>query len=198
MKIWLHVVQSYDNERIEMKDKNIKWAKLMMWLIQDGWKRAQYIKKHGLFYSMGDNVYWHTRDLPSEPYLVKLGNNVQVAANVRLITHDRISKVINSMPEYAQEEKIPFYYGKIVIGDNVMVGANSTILYNVTIGSNVIIAAGSIVTKDVPSGSVVGGNPAKVIGDFEQLVTKRRIVSADIPRKSEGVDKIVQFFGRND
>ena len=44
---------------------------------------------------------------------------------------------------------------------------------NVRIGSNSIVAAGSIVTKDVPSNSIVAGNPAKVIGNFEELVKKR-------------------------
>jgi len=40
-------------------------------------------------------------------------------------------------------------------------------LYNVKIGPNAIVAAGSVVTKDVPEGCVVGGNPAKVIGNMK-------------------------------
>lgn len=49
------------------------------------------------------------------------------------------------------------------IGDNVDIGSNVVILGNVNIGSNTIIGAGSVVTKDIPSNSVVVGNPAKVI-----------------------------------
>ena len=63
--------------------------------------------------------------------------------------------------------------GKIVIGDNVFVGANSTILYDVTIGNSVIIGAGSVVTKDIPDGTVCAGVPCKVIGRFEDFVEKR-------------------------
>lgn len=50
-----------------------------------------------------------------------------------------------------------------VIGNNVEVGANAVIIGNITIGDNVIIGAGSVVVKDVPSNSVVAGNPAKII-----------------------------------
>lgn len=57
--------------------------------------------------------------------------------------------------------------GKITIGNNVLIGSNSMIMYDVTIGDNVIIAAGSCVTKDVPANSIVGGVPAKVIGSFD-------------------------------
>ncbi|WP_321253597.1 serine acetyltransferase [Psychroserpens sp.] len=49
------------------------------------------------------------------------------------------------------------------IGSNVTVGANAVIIGEITIGDNVIIGAGSVVVKDIPSNSVVAGNPAKVI-----------------------------------
>jgi serine acetyltransferase len=48
---------------------------------------------------------------------------------------------------------------------------------NVRIEENSIIAAGSIVTKDVKAGTVVGGNPAKVIGDFDTVMKKRALES---------------------
>ena len=50
-----------------------------------------------------------------------------------------------------------------IIGNNVNVGANCVIIGGITIGDNSIIGAGSVVTKDVPSNTVVAGNPAKVI-----------------------------------
>ena len=46
------------------------------------------------------------------------------------------------------------------IGNNVRIGSNATIL-PVSIGDNVVIGAGAVVTKDVPSNSIVKGNPAK-------------------------------------
>lgn len=50
-----------------------------------------------------------------------------------------------------------------IIGNNVFVGANATIIGNVHIGNNVIVGAGAVVTKDVPDDCVVAGNPAKII-----------------------------------
>lgn len=61
---------------------------------------------------------------------------------------------------------------KIVIGSNVFIGSNSTILYGVTIGDNVIIGAGSVVTRDIPSGVVAAGVPCKPIGEFEKYREK--------------------------
>lgn len=52
---------------------------------------------------------------------------------------------------------------KTVIGKNCFIGAGAIILPNVTIGDEVIVGAGSVVTKDIPSNSAVGGNPARII-----------------------------------
>lgn len=56
----------------------------------------------------------------------------------------------------------------------MFIGSNTTILPNVTVGSNVVIAAGSLVNKDVPDGKIVGGVPAKVIGDVADLAAERQ------------------------
>ena len=51
----------------------------------------------------------------------------------------------------------------VVIGDNVLVGANAVVLEGVQVGDNAVVAAGAIVTEDVPPGAVVAGSPAKII-----------------------------------
>jgi acetyltransferase-like isoleucine patch superfamily enzyme len=53
----------------------------------------------------------------------------------------------------------------VIIGKNCFIGANSIILPGVVIGDEVIVAAGAIVTKNVPSNTIVSGNPAKPIRD---------------------------------
>lgn len=78
--------------------------------------------------------------------------------------------------------------------DNVMIGANSTIMYDVKIGPNAIVAAGSVVTKDVPEGTIVGGNPAKVIGKFEDFVVKRNKKTENRPEKTDGINDIIEYF----
>jgi len=55
------------------------------------------------------------------------------------------------------------YSGSPVLGDGVDVGANVVILGEIGVGNKSVLGAGSVVTKDVPAGSTVAGNPAKVI-----------------------------------
>ena len=59
----------------------------------------------------------------------------------------------------------------VIIGDDVWIGANAVILPGVTIGSHAVIAAGAVVTKDVPSQTVVGGVPARVIREIKNNET---------------------------
>ena len=108
--------------------KEIRWIKIRLFTIGSGWKRAAYLKKKKVFMHMGERCYYHTRDLPSEPYLVKLNNDVRIAADVRLITHDIASYMINNIPEYEKYGKAKYYMGTIEIFDHVMIGAGSKIL----------------------------------------------------------------------
>nr|KJZ05833.1 hypothetical protein TW77_21475 [Pseudoalteromonas rubra] len=55
--------------------------------------------------------------------------------------------------------------GEIELGENVFIGAGSVILPRIKVGSNVVVGAGSVVTKDIPSDSIVYGNPARIKGE---------------------------------
>lgn len=59
--------------------------------------------------------------------------------------------------------------GDVIIGSNVLIGANCTILPGVTIGDGAIVAACSVVHKSVEPGQMVGGNPLRVIRDAESV-----------------------------
>lgn len=132
-----------------------------------------YKNKH-LFHHVGKDLMWQPRIFPSDPEFIHIGDNVRLSSNVSLITHDTIAGLLNK--KYGTNEFFP-YRGGIKIGNNVMIGARCIILPNVQIGSNVIIGAGAIVTKDIPSNSIVGGIPAKVIGKFDDFVNKRRAIN---------------------
>jgi len=59
----------------------------------------------------------------------------------------------------------PAHYGPVKIGDRAWIGPRVTILHSVNIGEGAVVAAGAVVTKDVPPYTVVGGIPAKKIGE---------------------------------
>jgi acetyltransferase-like isoleucine patch superfamily enzyme len=102
----------------------------------------------------------------SEPYLVTIGSGVTLSGPVRFITHDGAVRVIRrDLPDID-------VIAPIAIGDNAFVGPNTIILPGVTVGADSVVGAGSIVTKDVPPGTIVGGNPARVIRTVEEYRVK--------------------------
>jgi acetyltransferase-like isoleucine patch superfamily enzyme len=78
-----------------------------------------------------------------------------------LIGHNAVLATLNHDPD--PEKRANLIPSPIVIGRDVWLGANVTVLPGVTIGDGAIVAAGAVVTKDVPKNTVVGGVPAKVI-----------------------------------
>lgn len=96
---------------------------------------------------------------PTHCFLIEIGDNVTFSIRVTLLAHDASTK------KSIGYTKI----GKIIIGNNVFVGANATILPNVVIGDNVVIGANSVVTKDIPDNCVAAGNPAKVVCSVEEF-----------------------------
>lgn len=130
--------------------------------------RGRYLRKNHILCEVGENVRFQPRLIPLYPELIKLHNNVVVGAGVRFVTHDAISSVLNRLGRGHFPEKV----GCIEIMDNVFIGTNSTILPNVRIGENVIIGANTTVTKDLESGGVYAGSPARKIGSFEDYIKK--------------------------
>lgn len=112
-------------------------------------------------YHLGTNVSLYTNNLGTEPYLISIGNNVTVAADVKFVTHDvsvfNIARYLNR-PENSLDK-----VGCIVIEDNAFIGAYSVLMPNCRIGKNSIVAAASVVTKHIPDNEVWGGVPAKFI-----------------------------------
>lgn len=162
------------------------YRQICMILIRDGWKKAAWLKKHDVFYHIGDHCYYCPNLLPAEPFLVCLHDNVVISAGVRLITHSVANMVFNY-----EEQSRDYYcrYGKIEIHQNVYIGANAIVNFGVTIGENSIIAAGAIVTKDVEPGSVMAGVPARRIGSYDAVKEKTLAFSKSIG--NVGTDRTV-------
>lgn len=110
--------------------------------------------------SIGDNVGMSSTAIICN-HSISIGNNVIIGGNTVIYDTDFHSLdplIRNSNQDHSSAKKMP-----VVIGDNVFIGAHSTILKGVHIGHNAVIGACSVVTKDVPANEIWAGNPAHFI-----------------------------------
>ena len=100
------------------------------------------------------------------PKGIHIGDNTWILRNAMVLAHD-----------YCRGKHGRGKLFETSIGRNCVIGVNSIILPGVTIGNHCVVAAGSVVTKDVPSNSLVAGNPAKVLRTGVEVSDKGQIVN---------------------
>jgi acetyltransferase-like isoleucine patch superfamily enzyme len=109
---------------------------------------------------------------------IKIGKNVFINSGCRfqdqggitigdgaLIGHNVVLATLNH--DINPNKRSTMYPAPIVIGNNVWIGANATVVPGINIGDGAIVAAGAVVTRDVPPKVIVGGVPAKIIKKIE-------------------------------
>jgi len=127
------------------------------------------VTNYASFQSIGDGVILIgdncglTSTVISSRTSVSIGSHVKIGGNTRIYDHDyhslNFSERRNTKSDSEGCKSSP-----VVIGDDVFIGANSTILKGVKIGARCIIGSGSVVSlKEIPEDSIVAGNPAKII-----------------------------------
>lgn len=117
-------------------------------------RRIRYLREQGV--KIGNNCLVDTLEFSTEPFLIEIGDHVAISSGTVFSTHEGAVWCF-------REEVDGAIFGRIIIGNNVFVGVNCTILLNTTIGNNCIVGAGSVVRGKFPDNSVIFGNPAKVI-----------------------------------
>lgn len=118
------------------------------------------------------------------PFYTDFGKNITIGKNVFinacchfqdqggitlgdgcLIGHNVVFATLNH--GFAPADRASLYPAPIVLGKNVWIGSNSTLLQGIRIGDNAVIGAGSVVTKDVPANTIVGGVPARILRQID-------------------------------
>jgi len=104
--------------------------------------------------TIGNNVgiFESTIINPSES--VTIGDNCGIGSEVMIWTHGAWLDIFDGFPSS---------FGPVIIQENVWLPAKSIVLPNVIIGKNTVITINSVINRNIPSGSLAGGNPAKVI-----------------------------------
>lgn len=145
--------------------------------------KAEYLR--GKVYHMGKNVQLFTNSIGTEPYLISIGDNVNVAAGVSFINHDvsifNVGRLVDSKEEQPLDK-----VGSIKLDDNCMIGAHAILMPGCSVGKNSVIAAGSVVTRAVPDNEVWGGNPAKFIMMTEDYKDKLIELNKTYPWMKDG------------
>lgn len=127
---------------------------------------------------VGKNVTFYPGIKINPANKISLGDNVDLAWGVLITTGGSVeigdrtlvgygTKILSANHVIPPNHEKIFGAGhipkKIVIHNDVWIGANCVIVAGVTIGEGAVVAAGSVVTKDVPPFAIVGGVPAKII-----------------------------------
>lgn len=141
----------------------MRFVKFIAYYYTDARIRKLYMRRLGV--KMGERSFANLgMRIVSNDFEEKLiiGDNVSIAPNVIFICESSANNGIhiNNIP-YVKERLTK--NDKIIVEDEVWIGANVTILQGIKIGTCSVIGAGSVVTKNVPPYTVVAGNPAHII-----------------------------------
>jgi maltose O-acetyltransferase len=118
------------------------------------------LQRHGL--QVGRWVYagrWTLID-PGFCWLISIGDSTVIGPRVTILAHDASTR---GHTGYTRIDRVQ-------IGKRVFIGAHAVILPGTVLGDDVVVGAGSVVMGEVPSGTVVAGNPARPIGSTDQYV----------------------------
>lgn len=135
-----------------------------------------------------------TINFGSEPYLIEIGDDFYSSVGVSFVTHDgAINVVRNINSNYANADVID----KIVVGNNVFLGMNVTILPGSEIEDDVIVGAGSVVKGKLSKRCVYAGVPAKFICSVDSYVSKNEhqiFMTKSLSRSEKKAFLLRRFF----
>lgn len=148
----------------------------------------QYLRNKGIKIGEETKIYSPRNVIIDEqkPWLIDIGNNVQITDGVRILTHGYDWSTIK-----VKSGKVLGSSGKVKIGNNVFIGVNTTILKGVTIEDNIIIGANSLVNKDCIEEGVYAGNPVKYIMSLDEYTKKRESKQLD-----EAYELVTEYYKR--
>ena len=154
----------YEHKRFKNGWINMAWRYAILYRLGTKFSGGYFIVQPNVYISNPDKlIAGKNITINDNSYIeckggLYIGNDVMIGHSVSILTNSHGYEEREIAMNH-QEEIVK----KVVIGNNVWIGAKATILMGVTIGDNVIIGTNALVNKDVPSNAVVAGVPAKII-----------------------------------
>ena len=112
-----------------------------------GVRRQYFVRVWKMDLGEGTSISMSAKLDKTNPRGIHIGTYSAVTFGAAILTHDYVNRRDRD----------------VYIGDNCFIGAHAIILPGVTIGNSCIVAAASVVARDVPAGSLVAGNPARIV-----------------------------------
>lgn len=153
--------QSLNATREDQNDERKHLLAKIFGVETDAWIQPPFFCDYGSNTVLGNKVFFNFNCVVLDVAKVTVGDNVLFgpAAQIYTATH----------PISAAERRKGLESAKpITIGSDVWVGGAAIICPGVSIGDRSVIGAGSVVTRDIPSGVIAAGNPARVIRELPQ------------------------------
>lgn len=177
----MNVNDDINPQRVDkyFKDFSFLWRGLLGYLayiaIIPPWLPAWLHKKRGVKFDNYRTVYIAPNVLidTSFPEHIHIEDDVYITRGAKIISHTSFTPVAQI------ETGVEYTIGEVIIKKGAYIGVNAIILPSVTVGFCSIVGAGAVVTKDVPPYAIVGGSPARVIGDVRKLELSRKTANAD-------------------
>jgi len=136
-------------------------SKLLPNASTDIWIEPPFLCDYGYNIYTGEKVFFNFNCVLLDVMPIRIGSNVLFGPNVQIYTATH--------PTDSMERRKRLEFAKPVsIGDDCWIGGSAIISPNITIGDRCVVGAGSVVTKDIPSDSIVVGNPAKPVTDKDE------------------------------
>ncbi len=136
---------------------------------------VRYARRIGVRINGKVKIYGSSYEMFStEPYLVTVDDNTFISVGAKFVPHD------GGVLPFRREIPSLDLAAPIHIGANTFIGMGALVLKGVTIGANSIVGANAVVTKSFPEGSVIAGNPARVIKTTAEFLDGARAKSLKI------------------
>lgn len=133
----------------------------------------KYLQRRGVTFTGRPNYISSKAYLDGQGYqIISIGKDVVISREVMLLTHDySVENVLHTVNEGTKDRHLHIN-AQITIGDNSFIGARASLLPGTTIGKNCIIGACAVVKGEIQDGSVVVGNPGKIVAKTSDMVEK--------------------------
>jgi maltose O-acetyltransferase len=165
------LMERYNATRADQQDERDELLRELLGEVGDGVVvRPPFYVDYGTYISIGAGTFVNFDCVMLDVAPIRIGAACQIATKVQLLT---ATHPVDPEPRRLGWESAE----PITIGDNVWLGGGAIVCPGVTIGDDTVVGAGAVVTRDLPTGVVALGNPARVhreIGEADRIEVPKR------------------------